>query len=358
MKVAFIMTWLPNPIDPCVALTSSRGLTGSEISFFSLATEIRKLGHEVHLFSDVTSPGEIMGIMCEHVNAIDARRVEKWDVAIAWIDPKPLQKFQKSVKKIFNQQVNDFPYCVGWETYVDVITSPSITHKMHLKGFTNFSGAWEVLPNGVDRITFYGHTNVSRRPPKMVYASSPDRGLHWLLEAFPQIKRSVPEATLDVYYDWRNFYDNVRSANHETAHRLRYCKEMFDRLKDHGVTHHMSVSRSEIADVYSRARVLAYPCDPVSFTEGFSVTTLEAAISGCVPVIVGADALGEIYSGYVPVVNAPYNDNKGQFIEWVIKLLSDDVECEKWKKSALSLLDKFEYNVIAKRLEEILKSCM
>jgi hypothetical protein len=41
--------------------------------------------------------------------------------------------------------------------------------------------------------------------------------------------------------------------------------------------------------------VLAYPCDTVAWTEGFSCSTLEACAARAYPVIFETDALGEIY---------------------------------------------------------------
>ena len=187
-----------------------------------------------------------------------------------------------------------------------------------------------------------------------MYASSPDRGLHWVLEAFPEIKRRVPQATLDVFYDWQGFYRNVRGGDTETSFRLRYCKEMFDRLRPHGVTHHGSASRDKMTQVFHDSRLLTYPCDTVSYTEGFSVTTLEAALSGCVPVIVDTDALGEVYRGYVPVITSPYREHKREYIETVVELLSDDATYERWQTSASRLSHLYNWDALCRILVELL----
>jgi glycosyltransferase involved in cell wall biosynthesis len=210
-----------------------------------------------------------------------------------------------------------------------------------------------ILPNGADS-SIYVRDSAAPRKKKIVYASSPDRGLHWLLEAFPEIRRRVPDVTLDIYYDWEPFYLAVKDGNSETSFRLRYCKEMLDRLKNKGVVHHGSTSREKMIDVFKSSRVLAYPCDTVSYTEGFSVTTLEAAMSGCVPVLAGADALQEVYGGHVPTVPAPYSKHKLEYLEKVVDLLRDDVLCSQAQDKAVELSSLYSWEKLGIRLIDLL----
>ena len=123
----------------------------------------------------------------------------------------------------------------------------------------------------------------------VVWASSPDRGLHWLLELFPRLRKVVPDVTLDVLYLYQAA---AASGTGEVANRYRYMNAALEKLRGKGVRFHGSVSRRRVADAFCSSRVLAYPCHPDGpFTEGFSCTILEAAVAGCLPVIVGADAL-------------------------------------------------------------------
>lgn len=348
MKIVMVMSdWaMYKPIDPTNIWNSPRGLTGSEISFFKYASCLKALGHDVICRANVTHDGTIDNVPC-YSNVFG-----KFDVAIAWIDPRPLVNINAK-KKVLNQQVNDFHYCQGWQEYIDVVTSPSNSHRDYLKTFNEFHGRWEVLPNGVD-VSIFSLKNTGIRPHSLVYASSPDRGLHWLLEAFPKIKKRVPDVTLDVFYDWRNFYENVKDGNTETSYRLRYCKEMFDRLKTKGVTHHGSISRQKMAQVFSENRILSYPCDTVSYTEGFSVTTLEAAMAGCVPVIVGTDALDEVYGNYLDVIPAPYSNNKEKYVDLVVRMLTDDLYYRESQKRAQELGQLYNWEILSKILHKII----
>ncbi len=358
-KIAMIMSdWaMARPINLKNLFTSPRGLTGSEISFFKYAEQLQKQGNTVGIYANFEQSGVWNGISCEKISVLEEELFQDYalyDVAIAWIDPRPLRQFHKSVKRVLNQQVNDFHYCAGWQEYVDVVLSPSESHKTYLRTFNDFDGKWEVLYNGID-VAQYEPSALGPRPRKMVYASSPDRGLHWLLEAYPEIKKRVPDVTLDIFYDWEPFYLAVKDGNTETSYRLRYCREMLDRLRNHGVTHHGSASREKMRDVFKSSRILAYPCDPVSYTEGFSVTTLEAGVSGCVPVIVGSDALPEIYGQYVPTIAAPYNNNKSLYVNTVVDALIDDDYYMMWQENCSNLKDVYNWNSLGLKLSEYIR---
>jgi glycosyltransferase involved in cell wall biosynthesis len=130
---------------------------------------------------------------------------------------------------------------------------------------------------------------------------------------------------------------------------------MLDRLTGHGVNHRQSISKNGLIAEMRKARVLAYPCDPVNFTEGFSVTTLEAASLGCLPVIVGADALQEVYGDYVPTVKAPYTVNKYEYADMLERALLDDKWYDAQREKALQLREVFCWDRTTPKFLDALK---
>lgn len=349
MKILFaINEWaMFKLVDAQTMFDDKQGLTGSETSIVMFAKEAAKKGHDVTLWGNFKENTTWCGVSVRVLKDFSDLTKQNFDIVFAWLHPEPLKSFPKSCR-VLNQQVNDFDYCKGWEEYVDIVTSPSQVHKDYLSKFSNFeSKRWFVMANGCDPDVFHpGHPSINR---KMVYASSPDRGLHWILEAFPHIKKKVPDVTLDVFYDWTPFYERFKSLENEMSQRLRFCNEMFKRLDGKGVKHHKSVSKTEMVEVFRSSQVLAYPCDPVSFTEGFSVTTLEAAVAGCLPVICGSDALQSIYENYVPVVKAPYSTNKQQYIDTIVEMLLDRETYINARSKALELSLVYNWSSILDR---------
>jgi glycosyltransferase involved in cell wall biosynthesis len=354
---------------------SARGLTGSEVSYFNFAREMSRRGHEVHLF--ITGPSVNMNWEGCQVHSLDSVSMidSSWDVAYSWHEPEILQHTHPKLRMV-NQQLNDFDYChPGYDQYVDVYTSPSTHHMTHVSKSTSSINKWEVLSNGCDLASYKFNLKV---PGRVVYASSPDRGLHHILQVWPSIKRTVPEATLRIFYNLDTFinrfasvechqYDAQRQQIQsqgqsaewlesfiEFSCRARFIELSINRMKDMGVEKCGCISRKQINQEWSEAIVLAYPCDTIKYTEGFSVTTLEACASRTLPVISGIDALGHIYGSCAPIVQAPVVDHLDQFAQLVIKGLTDSKWRDEQTEKCYQFATQYSWPVLAQTLESII----
>jgi glycosyltransferase involved in cell wall biosynthesis len=135
---------------------------------------------------------------------------------------------------------------------------------------------------------------------------------------WPEIRRQVPGATLDVYYGWESwtalqgeddFYDRMET--------------LFKKLKKEGVTVHGRVSHTELAKAMSEIQVWAYPTE---FPEIHCITALKAQEAGCYPVTTNVAALAEtVQSGTKIATRKIYTDEYKQtkFIEAVVKALKE-----------------------------------
>lgn len=85
-----------------------------------------------------------------------------------------------------------------------------------------------------------------------------------------------------------------------------------------------------MAKELSEASVFAFPFSGVTFTEGFSCSSLESLASFTVPVISDADCLGEVYanSGAI-IVKSPIRQNLKEYTQEVIKALKDKDHADK-----------------------------
>lgn len=311
--------------------TSPRGLTGSELAFIMYSLELSRLGHSVTMFSRFTEPSDLEKITCcpyEEWSSIYHK--QHWDALCSWMLPEPLRIGPSGAFRLYNQQVSDFNLCgSGWEGSVDVIAPLSNSHARYVAPMAPVPREkWRVMYNGVDLRSFRPGDKVRG---KMLWASSHDRGLHWLLEAFPKVRKAVPWAELHVCYDFGGVQrfaslDESHPVPHmrELGRRSRYVLEAVRRLDGKGVHVHQSVSRERIVKEMSEAEVLAYPCDPVHYTETFGVTVLEACASGTVPVLCAADAFSELWGGHVPSVPPPFPDRKQEYVDLLVRTLSDD----------------------------------
>lgn len=291
--------------------------------------ELEKLGHEVWAYTVFTNTGDWKRLLpADKVPGID----DSFDAVVSINEPNLLINLPRRPHKVVWQMLNDFSFVrPGFDDWVDHYFGVCPEHTAHVARQCPKPEKWSTLGLGCDPDA-YSDRRVAGR---CVFTSSPDRGLHWLLQAWPEIKARAPEAHLRIFYHWSHdaiaevteeARTNVGTPYHahilEIAQRCRYIKDNVPKLKPLGVEWVGSVSRERIAQELSEASVLAYPCDTVAFSEGFSVSILEAHASYTMPVITDADCLGGIYreSG-CSMVAMPIRDRIAEYTDKVVAAL-------------------------------------
>lgn len=343
-----------------------RGLSGSEVAFVQYARALKAAGHEVTLYTDSTD-NDFEGM---RVKGLESTAPERHDVAIAFNDPEPLRHFPRSFR-VFVQYVNSFDYCEhDMPSFVDLFVSPSEPHRAMLteKSWPLRAGRWTpdpskwcVVPLACDPSEYanscLGGRGLLKVSGRVIYCSSPDRGLHWVLQEWPAIKRAVPHAELHIYYRLRAWLDQWNTTKYNPAleqlrKRALYIEECMRRMgTSYGVHVHDAVSRREIAAALSSAEVLAYPCDTIAWTEGFSCSTLEACAARACPVIFATDALGDIYADVRPVPRGNIKQWRHRVIEALTEPKTREADNDRaeafarkhtWTESTKTLLSEIQ----------------
>lgn len=154
-----------------------------------------------------------------------------------------------------------------------------------------------VIPNSFEREMWMRTGDEGKRDPKkMIYASSPDRGLTRLLELWPDIEQRVPGATLDIFYGWEAI-DKIIESGHPAGIRLAHFKERTERqltkLLDEGyeILWHGRQPQSVLASHMKVAGVMPYPAN---FLETFGLVHAQAITAGMIPVVPNLGSLPQI----------------------------------------------------------------
>jgi hypothetical protein len=154
------------------------------------------------------------------------------------------------------------------------------------------------------------------RGHSLLYCSMPDRGLYYLKDLFPAIRRRVPDATLAITSDF-------------TLWGKATAKDAFMRFFNGqtGIRYLGHVDRSTLVAEQTQARVMAYPC---TFEEGFCIAAAECMAAGTVPVTTGDFALTTTVDGAGVLVKGRPRSwfYRRRFVKAVVRLLTDD---EYWR---------------------------
>jgi glycosyltransferase involved in cell wall biosynthesis len=150
------------------------------------------------------------------------------------------------------------------------------------------------------------------RHPVLLYCSVPDRGLYYLKDLLPAIRRRVGNATLVITSDF-------------TLWGRAAAKDGFLKFfeRERGVEYLGHVDRARLVAEQRRARVLAYPC---TFEEGFCIAAAECMAAGAVPVTTKAFALTTTVGDAGILIDGRPRSwfYRRRFVNAVTALLSDD----------------------------------
>jgi glycosyltransferase involved in cell wall biosynthesis len=352
--------------------SGSRGVTGSEQALMAFAETAAEAGHRVVVYVPTSEDFLHNGVWYKDLFSRYPRLddLDDADCVVAWLSGDPLVRVSPRALRVMVLQINDWSMCTTSDPLFPHVDRFVIQSQPHVESLWTKSlhpvdrDRVVVIPNGVRMDRFVGIRPRVRH--RIIACSSPDRGLHWMLYLWPQIRHAVPDATLHIFYEVRKWIQSVETHANEIGQRGRYMAEKLPLLESHGVVLRGAVSPAEIAQELLRSDVMAYPCDPVSFTEGFSCSTMEACAAGTVPIITNADALGEIYrdSGAIIVPRGSGSGWIEQYRDHLIRALqcqddpADAVAFEDRRKQCRQFAANFDYSIVGKQFQEMLDEGM
>lgn len=302
-------------------LDSDRMIGGAELAMIHISRGLARLGYDVSVYYGTEGEeGEYDGVHWRMATQYDPR--ECFDVLISWdvffSDGVGIFKFLPCAHlKILEMQCNH-PR-IRPEHRVDWITAKSQWHAQAMYKFNQSLNPerFVLMPNGVD-LARYAESE-ERVPGRVIWTSSPDRGLYHLLRIWPRVIEEVPDASLHIFYAFENLFESNKWRMNTQGRDMWYIKTHLDQP---GVVHRQAVGHKTMAREQKRASLLAYPCDPPMPCEGFCISVLEALAAGTPAIVSNADALPELYGEVATMLYLPIDDD-----EWarrIVQLLSND----------------------------------
>lgn len=312
--------WTPASID-------QGGIGGSETAAVKMAEELSNHGHDVTVFSDCGERFRAAGV--EYVPFdFAAGRPEAFPLDIFICSRQPGILSRNWQTKAIYAWVHDIH--LGADTgqfhKIDKFFCLSHWHKQFF--ISQYKGLVDpekvvVTRNGIDIARFAAEPE--KRGQRLIYSSSPDRGLERLLELFPEIRARVPEAELHIYYGFANWKKAAAQGIQYGAGSpdMARIEALEDKIRNTaGVVYHGRVGQAELAKAFLAAKVWAYP---TWFTETHCIGAIEAQAAGCVPVTTNLAALAEtVQHGFLlPSPNTSEEYGKA-FVANCVRLLTSE----------------------------------
>lgn len=131
-----------------------------------------------------------------------------------------------------------------------------------------------VTANGIEPERFKLTANRVKEPGKVIWSSSPDRGLDRAILVMDEVVKHVPDAKLHVYYGFENMKKMGMQAEVDKLEAMMASRPH--------VVYHGNLKQSELTREMGTACVWLYP---TNFLETYCITAVEALCSGVYPVV-------------------------------------------------------------------------
>jgi SAM-dependent methyltransferase len=207
----------------------------------------------------------------------------------------------------------------------DAVLTLSDWHTQHVAGMYPWLREQDRIVQTRNGINLKRFTPVpwEQRAKRVVYSSSPDRGLDLLLEWWPRILKAVPDAELAFCYP--DVYDAVADKEPVVAAFRDKIRGMEDQP---GVTRLGSLPQSKLAELMCNSRVWAHPSwasiAGQPFYETSCIGAMEAQAAGCHVVASSHGALWTTVQVGVHVNNGPGSKRwRDGFVREIIRGLTD-----------------------------------
>lgn len=248
---------------------------GTEKAHIYLGEAFQKLGHDV---SWVTTPDELQATL----NCVDYLPGGQhiYDVVITQ-QAELLEHFPNARKVFWSHHFADQAITIQQAAFArcfaDKIVTLSQCHAKHLKDTLRLKSV--IIGYGV---WLNEVVKAEKDPYRLIYASTPFRGLDRVPELFQAIKEREPRATITIASSMRTYGE--AQSDSEYTHLFKRLSEM------EGVTLTGPLNQQQLFQEYAKASIFFYPN---TWPETFCLALEEALVHDCNPFTTDLGALSE-----------------------------------------------------------------
>ena len=315
----------------------TRGIGGSETAVVEMAQHLSKnSGRNVVIFNNISSEKQFGAVYYKPFK--EAAPYFKDNIPYVNIAWRHNIKMTNAPTFIWNHDLG-FHGLANFEQYEKVFCLSNF-HRDFVRNLINVPyEKIHVTSNGLNPKRFES-LSFEKTPGKVVFSSSPDRGIIEAIEVMDRVTKKIPFATLHVYYGLDNMYKVGRTQEADGLKALMASRPY--------VQFHGNITQTELTKELSTAQVWLYP---TNFLETFCITALEMLSCKVYPVIRGEwGAVQETIESCQGQKSAiVYDHNYDTYAEKVIDGIENKLyeqitfnpSDKSWEKVALSWIDYF-----------------
>lgn len=339
--------WTPESLE-------EGGIGGSETATIYTARAFAKKGYRAVVFGDCEGrEGVYEGVEYVHHSAFDQfirQNTFQFFVSSRRADvfAHPIQAERKACV-VHDIWLSPDPDANLW---VDRVDKFFVLSPWHREFFLNHHRRADrtktvVSRDGVDLERF--KTPRPRERGRMVYSSSPDRGLDVLLECLPRIRKEVPETSVHVFYgfsNWEKFLRQRSAQGNARPGELEWMEAIKTKLDDPGVVYRGRIGQTQLAREIQKAEIWA---QPTYFTETFCITAAENMAAGNPIVTTNLAGLNSTVgpAGVLLDGDPRSKDYQDRFVGEVVRMLTDRARWEEYSRRSLEKAQLYSWDGIA-----------
>lgn len=327
---------IPYEFDP--DLKRERGLGGSETALIEMAKELKKeTGLPVKVFTPRTRRAEMTRDGVEYLSIMQAKEyfaTSEPSLHIAWRHNLPVTRartlvWNHDLASVALDQIDRYEKALALSPFhkaflVSMLGIPP--EKIHVTR----NG---LAPSDIEEF------DVDKDPNKVIFSSSPDRGLDRAIKVVEMAREVLPDLKLHVFYG----FDLLRIANPNEADRLERLAFARPWVIQHG-----NVKKTELMKHFAESAVWLYP---TNFLETSCITAMEALVYGAYPIVRSYGALQDTLKGAAETGHASMIDNYAETDE-ELQVFADElvkvVKERKYELPAAGVLAANHWNLVAK----------
>jgi len=329
-----------------------RGIGGSETSHVELARRLRRRGHDVISYAPIGFAGTIHeGVVWRPTEDITKNAPEGYN----WLVYRNPSFFDLELPKgkfWFMAQDVGYDWSAAQAAKVDRYLCLCKKHIGYtLKRTPAMKDKIYLHSNGIRRdvIEEIEKEKIVRNPKKIMYASSPDRGLLLCLKDWFRVRELVPDAELHIFYGFDYAEKVFEAGNKVLGQQLTEIKSL---MNQPGIVWRGRLNQLDLYREWFSAGIWWYPND---FAETSCITCMDAQACGAIPVCNDLWALEQNVLHGVVMPGVPQKDNvcRMSLIWEMADLLIHPEKQDAFRdEMMLDARDTFDYEKWINQLEE------